>query len=572
MFNGKVASQVSLLALLVSIVLTSACSGSDTSVPLIGAGAVSPPTGLFETKAYTQRFLHRASFGATMDQLEELTGTSASIWFETQLSIPATEYLKAIQAEYLTANTLPSRRRYELLIDAAIAGDDQLRQRLMFALSQMFVVSNEGPLRNRPERIAFFQDILSRNALGNYRDLLQEVTYSPAMSIYLTYLANEKGDLVSGRVPDENYARELLQLFTIGLHEINMDGTRKLDTNGNAIETFDNDDITGLARVFTGLSTDNGRFENRLGGEGALLRPLIMFDQFHSELEKKFLDSVIPERTAGDESIKLALDAVFAHSNVPPFVARQLIQRLTTSHPEPDYIQRVANAFASGVYTLPNGNVVGTARRGDLSATVAAILFDTNVLRDPGDMPPTFGKVREPILRLTNWARAFHSKPDSRNDGLLWLYGGVTSQLPFSSPSVFNFYRPGYIAPNSLTGSEGLTIPEFQITNSNTIFGYIDTISQYIYATRRSRSGEYEGGLRADYTSLYSLAHNPAQLFDHVDLLLTGGRLSSTVRKRYLDLANQTSIELDTEERDRLDRIRLCVSMVMTSPNYLIQK
>ncbi len=360
----------------------------------------------------------------------------------------------------------------------AITGSDQVRQRMAFALSEIMVISNTGGefLTDTPPAVAYYQDVLTTHALGNYRDLLEAVTYSPAMGYYLTYLANRKGDPVTGRVPDENYARELMQLFTIGLVELNMDGSSKTDINGNAIETYTNDDITGLARVFTGLAAQCNDFDDRsfsceedeeedtevtnslISNPDFLpyMEPMKMFESQHSPLEKSFLGATIPAGTNGIESITQALDIIFDHPNVPPFVSRQLIQRFVTSHPSPAYIERVATAFAAGSYTLPDGMVVGDGRRGDLQATLSAILFDDDA-RDMASLSDdTFGKVREPIIRFANWARAYNvSTVTPEFMPLLWNTGSpnLLGQQPYGAPSVFNFYRPGYVAPGTLTGA-----------------------------------------------------------------------------------------------------------------------
>ena len=249
----------------------------------------------------------------------------------------------------------------------AIEGEDQLRQRMAFALSQILVISHaEGNLLFEvPNTVAHYQDILVSNAFGNYRDLLEEVTYAPAMGEYLTYLQNIKGDAATGRMPDENYAREVMQLFSIGLVELEQDGD-VITQGGIPVEVYDNTDVTGLAKVFTGLSLsgDEFFFDFRTLPPDALHSPMQVYPEWHSELEKTFLGTSIAAGTGPAESIDLALDALVDHPNTAPFLARQLIQRFVTSHPEPDYIGRVAAAFSEGQYTLPNGTIVGDGRRG----------------------------------------------------------------------------------------------------------------------------------------------------------------------------------------------------------------
>ena len=219
------------------------------------------------------------------------------------------------------------------------------------------------------------------------------------MADFLTYLHN-RGDLEHiGHMPDENYAREILQLFSIGLVELNMDGTPRLDTNGRAIETFDNTDIVGLARVFTGITMQGGEF---YGFEGdGLYSPIEIFEPYHSPHEKTFLGTTIPAGTPGSQSLTMALDTIFEHPNVAPFVSRQLIQRFSMSNPPPAYVESVAMAFETGSYTATDGTRFGTGRRGDLQATLAAILLDSRLRQPENSLGATDGKIREPVLRFT---------------------------------------------------------------------------------------------------------------------------------------------------------------------------
>ena len=283
-----------------------------------------------------------------------MAGTDASDWLIAEFNKPATTNINFVvnfteqnrNADgYVTyeGNQGPSHSFWT----NAITGDDQLRQRTAYALSQILVVShdeNSSQLFDYPNMVAYYQDRLVENAFGDFRTLLEEVTYSPAMGLYLTYWQNEKGNPETGRVPDENYAREIMQLFTIGLLELNDDGTPKTDAAGDTIETYTNSDITGLAKVFTGLSLEANNFYAGLnsGDPSAHYSPMKMFDNKHSPLEKKFLGTTIPANTDGATSIDTALDTLFNHPNVGPFIGRQLIQRFTVSDPSPAYVQRVA--------------------------------------------------------------------------------------------------------------------------------------------------------------------------------------------------------------------------------------
>jgi len=564
--------------------LLSACGGSggSTTAPPPPPPPPAQNSKAFKTQASTQQFLARATFGATSGEITSLTGTEVSDWILTEFNKQPTNYRSRVTAlvaalpddEMLFANSLTY-----IFFDEAIAGEDQLRQRMVLALSEIIVVSSFGDLDAYPEAMAFYVDILSDNAFGNYRDLLEEITRSPAMGIYLTYLANEKGDMATGRVPDENYARELLQLFAIGLNELELDGTVKTDGQGQPIETYDNDDITGLAKVFTGLSTQGSNFYDIFGNCTdrnicpQFHQPMVMFDEFHSPLEKQFLGLTIPPNTLGDASIDMALDEIFNHPNVAPFVSRQLIQRFVTSDPDPAYVRRVATAFETGRFTLPDGRSVGTSARGDLRATLAAVLLDDNALRLPSEVPDDFGKVREPMLRFIHWARAFgETTPDASEEFFLVNTTFGLGQHPFRSNSVFNFFRPGYVAPGTATGAAGITAPELQITNESTAISYINFMNAFIYNFSPTEPDDPDAGVNGDYTRQIGLADDASALINDLDLLLTGGQLRTETKTRMTELMNEIPIGVDTADEDRLSRVLIAISMVMTTPEYLVQR
>ncbi|MBL4871733.1 MAG: DUF1800 domain-containing protein [Robiginitomaculum sp.] len=522
------------------------------------------------------RFLNRATFGATQGDADTLTGTEVADWLRAEFAKQPTTYLQPIlgqlsalpDGEMLFANALTN-----LFFDEVIAGNDQLRQRMVLALSEIIVASSNSDLEGLPATMAHYVDILSTNAFGNYRDLMEEITYSPAMSIYLTYLANQKGDMDSGRVPYENYARELLQLFTIGLSELNMDGTLKLDGAGQPIEIFDNSDITGLAKVFTGLSTQGSNFFNIFRDGSSTYKPLIVFPDFHSELEKSFLNVTIPPFTSGEESIDTALDTIFAHPNMAPFVSRQLIQRFVMSAPSPAYVERVATAFETGSFLLPDSTSVGTGIRGDLKATLSAVLLDQQALQNPTNGTPENGKIREPMLRFIHWARAFNeTTPDAADERFLQDTSFALGQHPFRSPSVFNFFRPRYIAPGTATGTAGLTAPELQIVNESSLISNINFINSFIYNFSPNFSDDPNGGVVADYTEELALADDVPALIARLDLILTGNMLRQDSKDRIAQLLAEIPINVDTEATDRIFRVTIAISMVMSSPGYLVQR
>ncbi|MEL7296420.1 MAG: DUF1800 domain-containing protein [Pseudomonadota bacterium] len=541
-----------------------------------------PDTSIFSTPALTAEFLTQATFGPTTGQIDSLTGTSASAWFLAEVDKPASQYLDGVLAGLQQPGaadpsgepTFQGRTTPNFVFwRYAIEGDDQLRQRMVFALSQILVISNtqSNLLFDRPTSVAAYQDVLSQGAFGNYRDLLEAVTYSPAMGEYLTYLQNRKGDPVSGRVPDENYAREIMQLFSIGLVQLEMNGEPVL-INGEIVETYTNADVTGLARVFTGLSYDLAAFEPGFvpTSNPALASPMVVFDEHHSELAKSFLGTTIPAGTDGETSIDIALDALMAHPSTPPYIARQLIQRFVTSQPSPDYIERVASAFDDGQFSLPDETVVGDGRRGDLAATLAAVLFDPEARTEPVNTTQ-FGKVREPVLRFTHWARAFRvSGITPRFVSVLSKTGGpeALAQAPFRSPSVFNFFRPGYVAPGTETGAANMTVPELQLVNANTLSGYANFMARFVFEQLAASANPDEAAsFTPDYNTELALADDPQALIDHLDLLLTYGVMSNQTKARIRDFV--ASIPMNNGGRDR---VHYAVLMTMTSPDYTVQQ
>ncbi|MCB1676319.1 MAG: DUF1800 domain-containing protein [Halioglobus sp.] len=537
-----------------------------------------PPSAAPVTQAEAARFLSQTTFGPTPTDTAAVVEAGLEQWFLRQLQQPPSLLLPLVEQELPENGFLDEDRGDPRLLftksfwRTAIEGEDQLRQRMAFALSQLLVVSDNSNLAVVPQAVAQYADILSTHAFGNYRELLQDVTYSPAMGIFLTYVQNQKADPATGRVPDENYARELMQLFTIGLVALAPDGTPLTDADGAARELYDNDDITGLAAVFTGLDFAGGNFSTPLRRlpATAFSTPMEMSDTFHELRETRFLDTVIPAGTPGNECIAMALDAIFAHPNVGPFVARQLIQRFVTSAPEPAYVERVAAAFDAGRYQMPSGRQVGDGRRGDLSATLAAILFDTQARSATARAAPTFGKLREPVLRFTHWARGFRVNSADAGD-LPLLYDTSDSiwlgQHPYRAPSVFNFYRPGYIAPGTESGSAGLTVPELQITNATSIVGYANFITAFALDRAQPGTGNAGASFQPDYGEELPLVDDPQALVEHLDAKLAHGSLAPATRARIADLVAALPAE---SAADRQARIQIAVVLVMTTPEYIV--
>lgn len=546
------------------------------AVPVATPPVTEEPISVLKTEADASRFLARAGWGGSESEIAALLDSEAEDWLVAELEKSPTYTLENVMAQ-------PRRPSGQAVNDSAtnlywdhmVLADDVLRQRMAFALSQIFVFSDVDNQTRQFTR-AYYQDLLIRNAFGNYRDLLEDVTYSPAMATWLTYFKNRKGNAAFGRMPDENYAREILQLFSIGVVELNMDGTPKLDAQGREIETYTNDDIVGLSRVFTGLSGKGESFD--APDSDFEYHPLIMYQEYHSPLDKNFLGVTIPAGTSGDLAIRIALDSIFEHPNVPPFISRQLIQRFTSSNPSPEYVERVAIAFETGTFVAPNGDRFGSTGRGDLTATIAAILLDETVLMsgEQNNQRTSTGKVREPVLRFMHWVKAFevqniNAKNEARLRTTVEPDTGL-SQQPFRSPSVFNFYRPGYIAPGTASGEAGLTAPEMQIINDSSVMGYMNFMSEFAF----DRSGQLDESIRtyaADYSTELELVDELPDLVDHLDLLLTNGRMSEQERESILYILEALPVNNSTPELadvDRLQIVQTAVALVLNSPAFSV--
>ena len=550
------------LGVLAAVVVAS-CSGARGT-----GGADGPPTA-----AEASRFLAQATYGPTDAAISQVRAAGYSQWIDQQMGTPAPRShlgdMDTTLAELRLTNpgaTLNPPDFYASYWRQAVTGPDQLRQRMKLALSEIFVISlvdSNVELRGASS----YYDMLGQNAFGNFRTLLEQVTLHPMMGVYLTWLGNQKEDPATGRNPDENYAREVMQLMTIGVSQLNPDGTVRTDVSGRPLPTYTAADISGLAKVFTGYSyyapTPNaGTFR---GGSrqtnDATVRSMIPYPQFHSTSAKSFLGVTIPESTTPDPQgdLKIALDTLFNHPNVGPFIGRQLIQRLVTSNPSPQYVGRVAAVF--------NNN--GKGVRGDMAAVVRAILLDPEA-RAVGN-GVNDGKLREPVVRLANWARAFGAASAS-GDWAITSTSGNTSlgQSALTAPSVFNFFRPGYSPPNTRVGDAGLVAPEAQIVDEVTVAGYLNTMQSAI-----------DGGIgtsrdvRSAYAAEIAVASDANALVDRMDLLLLNGRMSPGLRGRIAGAvgAINVSATAGTAQTTALtNRAKLAIFMTMASAEYLVQR
>ncbi|MFL6699532.1 MAG: DUF1800 family protein [Vitreoscilla sp.] len=509
------------------------------------------------TEAEASRFLAQASMGASRAEIARVVSLGYAGWLDAQFALPVTDS----RWDWLVAHgyTAATHRNDQAGFDATmwrkmLSAPDTLRQRIVFALSEIFVIAIDGLVGGGWKQFsaAAWADLIEANAFGSHRAWLQQMSASGAMGDFLTFRGSARQDPVSGALPDENYARELMQLFTIGLVMLNPDGTPSLSA-GASTPTYQLADITGLARVFTGWDFD---LQGQNVGTGTatpdfVRRPMIQVPSRYETGAKTFLGTTIPAGTDAATGLSTALDTLFAHPNVAPFFSRQLIQRLVTSNPSPAYVARIAAVFADD----------GNGTRGNLQAVIRALLLDDEA-RHPAD-PSTFGKLREPILRLTGWARAFSVTSPSG----LWAVGDTSdaakglAQSPLRSPSVFNFFRPGYVPPATALDDDALEAPEFQIVNESSVVGCVNYLQRAVAGTIAD--------LTPDYGALMALADDAAALLAELNLVLAANQISAATLST---LATAVGTMASGNDTTRRARINAALVLVLAAPEYIVQK
>ncbi len=511
-----------------------------------------PPAAVLPTRAEATRFLSQSSMGSSRADIDQVAAIGFAAWLDQQFATPrsTSHWDWLVAAGYNNVANRDGEQGFDAVMwRQLIASPDQLRVRVAMALLDFLVVGISGVnLSWRQFAVAAYVDILMDGAFGNFRTLLTNISTNAAMGSFLTFLGNRRANAQTGAVPDENYARELMQLFTIGLLRLNADGTVQTGAGGQPVETYVQDDITGLARVFTGWNLANN--DNNTPDRYRLA--MVNTASQHETGVKTFLGTTIPAGTTGPESLRLALDAIFAHPNVAPFVSKQLIQHLVTSNPAPAYVARISAVFENN----------GSGVRGDLRAVVRAILLDVEARSVAIAGTSSFGKLREPINRLTGWARAFNAA--SANGG--WTTIGDTSstsnrigQSPGRSPSVFNFFRPGYTPPNTAIATAGLVAPEFQIANEPSVVAYVNYMGSLVPSN---------ADFRANYADMVALATDGTALVNEVDILL-GARLSDATKATITGAVNAISA---TATNGPVNRVYTAVLLTVASPEFLVQK
>ena len=556
-------------------------SGSEPSPPVTAKPASNEDAA---------RFLLHAQLSASDAEIAAVRNQGYAAWLTDQFNAPAG----------MTGFAWLNSRGYDAVNDATryynvtypgdymawhqlMTSTDAVRTRVTLALSEFFVVSLTGlNFSWRSHTAAAWWDTLAANALGNFRQLLEAVTLNPAMGIYLNTKGNLKENAATGRAPDENYGREVMQLFTLGLYQLNLDGSEKRGADGGKLESYSQSDITNIARVFTGWDFDLTQNVNTIEPVQGGTIPNTAFTQLpmrlnpanHSTLASNFLGATVPAGTDGTAALKIALDTLFNHPNVGPFFGRQMIQRLVTSNPSPAYVARVASAF--------NNNGAGV--RGDLKAVFSAVLLDAEALGPTGLTQPGFGKLREPILRLVQWGRSF-GIASARGS---WKIGDLSNpatqlgQSPLRSPSVFNFFRPGYVPPSTALSAAQIPAPEFQLVNESSVGGYLNYLQVAIRsgifvnapelpnATSNAATNGYD--IAAAYSAELPLAGDASALVKRLNLLLCAGQLSGASQTLIVDALNATPLTAASSDSARRDRVAAAIFLVMASADYLIQK
>jgi uncharacterized protein (DUF1800 family) len=523
------------------------------------------------------RLLQQAAIGIHMDDIVEVANMGIEPWIDRQMQLPGSSLKATMEGpspQYF------SRWREPAWWYMTIENDDTLRQRVAYALSQICVISdNNGALADERAQlgVAHYYDIFLNHAFGNYRDILFEVSMHPVMGYFLSHVQNKKPDPVAGTFPDENYAREVMQLIAIGLWELNNDGTQQLDGSNEPIPTYSNVEIREFARVFTGQSylyegesTLYASFSRNItsdDGAGAA-RLMGMWEEHHDTDAKQLLaytgaanGGALPAFVddpgrSGMDDINDAIDNLFNHPNVGPFVVYRLIQRMVCSNPTPAYVDRVASVF--------NDN--GQGIRGDMAAVIKAMLLDDEARGYSWMSVPTYGKLREPHNRHAHMAVAFNVQPfENTENGAPRYYhirrlSSELGQAPNKAPSVFNFYLPDYQPPGVIRDN-ALVAPEFQIlsetwatTRANSVYNRFDSSPNLGVWNENP----------VDYTYEYSIGDDIDALIDHLDLLMCYGKLSNNSR--------QILHEILTREGDTDDRVRMAIYIIGTSPEFSVLK
>ena len=541
---------------------SSAPVAATPPAPVTAPTPAPPPPAPPITATDAARLASQATFGSNDATVSAIVNsTYASVWVDQQLALPPTGYpvLTAVStnsnigcptggvATCYRDNYTPFPVQRVFLANA-IAGPDQLRQRVAFALSQIFVVSATeiGPAYAMRE----YQQLLLNDSFGNFRTLMQDVTLSPAMGLYLNMVNNAKGVPSKNTHPNENYGRELMQLFTVGPNLLNQDGTIKTDSSGAPLPTYTQTQVEGYAAAFTGWTyPPMAGATSKFGNPQFFIGPMVPFDTQHDMTSKTLLNNVqSATNQTSVQDLATALDSIFNHPNTPPFVSKSLIQFLTTSNPSPAYVSRVAAVFIND----------GTGVRGNMAAVVKAILVDSEAR---GDTPssPTFGKLMEPAEYAVSMMRMINGS----SDGVALINPiAAEGQSLFTAPSVFNFYAPGYPIPDT-----ALVAPQFGIVNTGTTLNRVGLADSLIYGKSVAADPSIPGsiGTSVDLTAFEAIAGDAPTLVARLNTLMVHGALSSTDQNTIVAAINSIAAS------DTADRAKMGIFLVATSAAFQVK-
>ncbi len=497
------------------------------------------------------RLLEQGTFGPQLDDVAQAGAEGPESWINRQMQMPATFLSDGLRK----ADSSRWNEYVNVWWRHAIQADDQLRQRVAFALSQILVVSAHDGLSQQQVGLAGYYDILLRHAFGNYRDLLKEVTLNPVMGEYLSIKGNRKPDDAENIQPDENYARELLQLFSVGQVLLNQDGSPQLDDGGVPLPAYNQTTIENFARVFTGWHFANAE-HFKWPKNKDYLSPMKAWPDYHDTNEKTLLRGVVlPAGQSAEADIDAAMNNVFNHPNVGPFISKQLIQRLVTSNPSPTYVNDVAAVF--------NENAAG--KRGELASVIKAILMHSEARSGHMNEPDTFGKMKEPLLRLTHVWRAFEPESIHYNFNYGWAETEM-AQSPLNSPSVFNFFRPDFSQPGEIS-ERGLVSPEFEILDETSVITITSRLLASILWSHNFKNDSDGSQITIDISREMNLEPDREALLDHLDMLLLGGKMSPELRQIALDLMNARDYSGGASQR-----VVEAIFLIATSPEAAIQR
>ncbi len=490
------------------------------------------------------RFLQQTTFGPTPQLVSQVQYSGLQGFLTQQYGLPVTPYPSPAQAE---TDLGPLQQRFFV---QSLTAPDQLRQRVAFALSQIFVIG--GAKIGDPTAYTNYLQLLETDSFTNYRQIMNDVTLSPAMGHWLDMVNNGKPNTAQGDHANENYAREFMQLFTIGVSQLNPDGSYQLDSNGNQIPAYTQDTVEAFARAYTGWTYPlTPGTTQQTYNPAYWTGPMVAVDSNHDTDPKQLLTypgvtggGLLPAGQTATQDLKGALDNVFNHPNVGPFVCRELIQHLVTSNPSPAYIQRVASVF--------NDN--GSGVRGDMKAVITAILMDAEARRgdDPATAVGTDGHLQEPILFIAGLMRTFNATSDGSN---LSYYASDMGQNPLFSPSVFNFYSPSYVIPG--TTSFG---PEFQLLTTATSLNRVNWVNTFVF-------GSMGSGNKLDFSSYATQAANPGALVDTLNGLLMHGAMSSDMKSSIVTAMQS----VPAGNKQLMQEAQIAIYLVASSSQYQVQ-